>query len=103
MAKRRSSSSSGEEVINHYGAVRLRAKGIGNLQLTLYSLDESLSTVLAPIPLQIVNNIEQNRLSNFTQQRSKLEIKTTNVGEIFVISKIIVFTKPIAKSWPETS
>lgn len=95
--------SSGEEVINHYGAIRLRIKGAGNLQPTLFSLDEQQSTVLAPIVLNTTTAIEPNRLSNFTQQRAKLELTTSNIGEFFVISKIIIFTKPVAKSWPETT
>jgi len=94
MAKK-SSAGKGEEVINHYGAVRLRVNGSASLQLTLYSL--------APITIQSTTNIEPNRLSNFTQQRAKLQIKTTAIGETFLISKIIVFVKPVAKSYPEVS
>ena len=92
-----------EEVINHYGAVRLRVTGSANLQLSLLSLDEVQSNVLAPITLQSSNNVEPNRLSNFTQQRAKLMIQTTNMNETFQISKIIIFIKPVAKSWPEVS
>ncbi len=92
-----------EQVINHFGAVRLRVNGVGNLQLSLLSFDEVQSNVLVPIPLQTTTATEPNRLSNFTQQRAKLLIKTTNINETFQISKIIVFVKPVAKSWPETS
>ncbi len=92
-----------EQTINHYGAVRLRVNGVGNLQLSLLSFDEVQSNVLVPIPLNGVVATEPNRLSNFTQQRAKLLIKTTNINETFQISKIIVFVKPVAKSWPETS
>lgn len=100
MAKK---SSQGEEVINHYGAVRLRVNGSANLQLTLFSLDETQSNVLVPIPLQTITNVEPNRLSNFTQQRAKLMIQTTQLNEFFQISKIIIFVKPVAKSFPEIS
>ncbi len=92
-----------EEVVNHFGAIRLRVNGSANLQMTLYSLDEVESTVLIPLAIQAVTNIEPNRLSNFTQQRAKLQIKTTGLGEMFQISKILIFTKPVAKSFPETS
>jgi hypothetical protein len=93
----------GEEVINHYGAVRLRVKGTAQLQLTLLSLDETQANVLVPIQINSLTNIEPNRLANFTQQRAKLQIAVTNINENFIISKIIVFIKPVAKSWPETS
>ena len=93
----------GEEVINHYGAVRLRVTGSAILQMSLLSLDETQSNVLVPVALNSTTNIEPNRLSNFTQQRAKLMIQTTNLNEVFLISKIIIFIKPVAKSWPETS
>ncbi len=90
-----------EEVINHYGAVRLRVKGSANLLLKLFSLDEVKQTTLLPVPILAKNNIEPNRLSNFTQQRAKLEIRTIEINETFQISKIIVFVRPTAKSYPE--
>jgi hypothetical protein len=92
-----------EQVINHYGAIRLRVNGSGNLQMSLFSFDEVQSVVLVPIPLNSTTAVEPNRLSNFTQQRAKLMIRTFNLGETFQISKIIVFTKPVAQSFPETS
>jgi hypothetical protein len=92
-----------EQVINHYGAVRLRVNGFGNLRMTLFSLDESLSDVLVPITMSAATDVEPNRLSNLTQQRAKLLIQTTGISENFLISKIIIFVKPVAKSWPETS
>jgi hypothetical protein len=100
MAKK---SSSGEEVINHYGAVRLRVNGSASLQMTFFSLDKTLQNILVPVPLQSLTAVEPNRLGNFTQQRAKLMIRTTEINETFQISKIIVFVKPVAKSWPETS
>ena len=90
-----------EEVINHYGAVRLRASGSASFNLTLYSQDEVFSSTLLPLTLASVTNIEPNRLANFTQQRAKLMIKTTAINETFKICKIIIFTRPVAKSYPE--
>jgi hypothetical protein len=98
---RRSSSSRGEETVNHYGLIRLRVNGAGNLRMTLYSLDKVESDVQTPLVLQSLTNIEPTVLSNFTQQRSKLQIKTTGIGETFQISKIIIFVKPVAKSLPQ--
>jgi hypothetical protein len=96
-----SKKSSTGEVINHYGAVRLRVNGSAQLRMTLFSLDKTQSTVLLPLTLASTTNIEPNRLSNFTQQRAKLQITTTGLGETFQISKIIIYTKPVAKSYPE--
>lgn len=91
-----------EEVINHFGAVRLRVKGTAALQMTLFSLDQVEQDIQPTITLSSLTNIEPNVLSNFTQQRAKLEIRTLNINETFTISKIIVFVQPVAKSWPET-
>ncbi len=96
-----SRASSGEELINHYGAVRLRAKGSASLKLKLLSLDETKISNLLALTLQPTTNIEPNRLSNFTQQRAKLELRTTEINETFQISKVIVFVRPVAKSYPE--
>jgi hypothetical protein len=96
-------SSSGEEVVNHYGAIRLRVTGSANLRPTLYSLDEVRQTALTSLVLSSSTAIEPNRLANFTQQRAKLELRTININETFEISRIIIFIKPVAKSFPETS
>jgi len=93
--------SSGEEVINHYGAVRFRVNGSGNLLMKLFSHDEVKMYTLLPIILQAKTNIEPNRICNFTQQKAKLEVRVTELDETFRISKIIVFVKPVAKSYPE--
>lgn len=100
MAKK---SSNDEGVINHFGAVRLRVNGSASLQMTLFSLDKTQQNILIPIPIQSLTSVEPNRLSNFTQQRAKLMIRTTEINETFKISKIIIFTKPVAKSFPEIS
>src|SRR6266542_1779335 len=103
MARKRSSSmgSTSELVINHFGAIRFRITGSASLQMTLFSLDDVENSILVPLTLQPITNIEPNRLSNFTQQRASLEIKTTEFDETFQISKIVIFVKPTAKSYPE--
>ena len=89
-----------EELVNHFGAVRLRVSGSGNLRLRLLSLDEVKTQTLVPIVMSDPAYIEPTRLSNFTQQRASLEISTTMINEYFLISKIIIFTKPVATSFP---
>jgi hypothetical protein len=94
---------SGEGGVIHYGAVRLRVNGSGNLQMRLISLDEVKERVLVPIAMSTLTNKEPNRLTNFTQQRAQLEIKTTEMDEVFNISKIVIFIKPVATSFPSMS
>lgn len=97
MAKK---STSGEESVNHYGGVRMRVTGSGNLKMRLLSLSETRESVLIPFVLAATTDIEPFRLANFTQQRAQLEIKTTVINETFEISKIIIFVKPVASSLP---
>lgn len=94
------SGSSGEGLINHYGLVRMRLRGSGNLLMRLLSLDEVKEFVLAPFVMQVNTDIEPTRLSNFTQQRAQLEIKTTVINETFQISRIVIFSKQVATSYP---
>lgn len=97
MAKR---SISGEESVNHYGGVRMRVTGSGNLRMRLLSLSETRQNVLVPFNLNTTIDVEPFRLSNFTQQRAQLEFKMVAADEHFEISKIIIFVKPVASSLP---
>jgi hypothetical protein len=92
--------SASEGYINHYNSVRLRAKGSASLKMRLLSLDEIKTTTLLPLTIISVNNIELTRKANFQQQRAQLEIKTIAIDETFIISKIIIFAKPIAEAYP---
>lgn len=91
----------GEELINHFGLIRLRLNGSGNLRMRLWSLDQVKNTILVPIAMQTVTNVEPTKLCNFTQQRAQLEVRTTAIDETFKISKIVIFTKPVATSYPQ--
>ena len=89
-----------EQDIIHYGAVRLRVNGSGNLRFTFQSLDNQKSQVLVPIVMQPLTDREPTRLANFTTQRAFLRVETTAINEIFKINRIIVFARPIYTSFP---
>jgi hypothetical protein len=90
-----------EEVVNHYGAIRLHATGSASLVPTLLSLDGIYSFQLQSMDLQPRSNIVINKLSNFIQQEAQLELRTININETFQCNKIILFVRPVAKSYPE--
>ena len=96
MAKQKLSSG-----ILHFNAVQLRTIGSGNLQLFLRSLNNSHNAQLTSIPMQATTNREPVVLSNFTDQRVQLELKTTVLNEVFNISKIVIFTKSVATGYPQ--
>lgn len=88
------------EEICHYAGVRLRVTGAGNLRMTLFSLDDERSNVLAPLAMQATTGREPTRLANFTSQRAMLEIKITAIDEKFVINRIIIFEKTVWSQYP---
>jgi len=86
----------------HFGTIRMRATGVGNLQLLLHSLDDTLnSKTLTSTPLQAVTNREPTTLANFIDQYGQLEVKTTVMDEVFEISKIVIFIRPVASGYPQ--
>lgn len=89
-----------EGLIYHFGFSRMRLTGEGNLRMRLQSLGEVREFVMVPFIMASPTNIEPTRLSNFTEQRASLEGKTTQIDEVFEISKIMVFAKQVATSYP---
>jgi len=87
--------------VNHFGPIRLRVTGAGNLRLTLFSYDEVFSDVQAPLVLSAVNSLAPTVLGNFTQMKAKLRIETTAIDETFNISQIIIYTKQTGTSFPQ--
>lgn len=87
-------------LIQHFGSVRLRVTGSGTLELKLLSMDAVFTRTLGDITMSSESNKESLRPTNFTQQRAQLEIKTSEINEVFLISKIVVYTKPIASAFP---
>ena len=89
------------EYINHYTAIRLRVKGTGNLKLTLYSYDEEFSDPLADAVMAANTSIPSTALANFTQMMAKIDLRTTEIDEVFNVSQIIVFARPVGTSFPQ--
>lgn len=87
------------EDILHFVSVKARVTGRGNMQMTLYSLDDTRSIDLLALPVQN-NGIEPTRLTNFRSQRARLKIYTTKINEHLEINRIVVYAKPSAKNYP---
>jgi len=88
------------ESILHFGAIRVRVVGDGNLKAKLSSLDDVFSQDLVPITMESASGIQPTRLANFNSQRALLEIKTTEFDEYFRINRIILFVKELYTSYP---
>lgn len=91
---------SGEAII-HFNAVRMRVKGVGYLRMKLTSLDTIYTNTLTPLLMATATNVEPTQLANISQQRSRLEIRTTDFGDYFDINRIIIYAKPLFASFPQ--
>lgn len=105
MAKSGGAIRSRGEYINHFNGIRLRVLGAGNLQLKLLSEGDGIDSAseeqeLVPLVMASATNIQPMRLANFRQQRMQIEIKTTAINEIFKITRLIVYSKAVATSYP---
>lgn len=88
------------ENILHFGAIRFRVNGQYNMKLSLYSLDDTYSTELLPLPITELPGREPTRRCNFMAQRAKLKISTDKINEYVKINRIVIFAKARATSYP---
>lgn len=87
--------------ILHFGAVRQRVTGSGTLRMNLTSLSDVVETAIPNITLQTSTAREPTVLSNVNQQRAYLHGYTTDIDEVFEVSKIIIYVRPVASGYPQ--
>lgn len=85
----------GGENYNHFGGIRLRVVGSGVLRPKFYGLDSLKTSTLATITMASSPGTEPFKLANFTNQRARLELKTTGINENAKFNRIVVYIKPI--------
>ena len=95
----KSEQSSGEST-SHFSSLRIRVDGVGNLRLSVYSLDDLNSKVMVPLVMNSKNRYSPTRIVNFVEQRASFELKTIDKNEKFRINRIIIFSKELYKSYP---
>lgn len=78
----------------------MRLKGVGNIKGILYSYDDVNSNDLGSksMALAIANPVDM--LADFTSFVSKLKLYTTEFDEEMNISEIIIYSRPVANSFP---
>ena|SRR5690349_5151523 len=93
-------SGTSSEVIQHFGAVKLRITGSGNLDSQFLSLDGALTQSLTPIAMSVNSGREPRILANFITERARLEISTDQIDEYFNINRMLIFVRPIWTEYP---
>jgi len=88
-------------LINHFSEVRIRATGSGILKPVLYSLDDVNSQPLVNFTLSATTDRQVNGIANFKTMRARLELKTTEIDETFLIRSITIFVKPSETAFPQ--
>jgi hypothetical protein len=90
----------GDDNLLHYGGVRFRITGTGNLLPVLFSMDGSITNTLATIALSATPGKEPFVLANLVSQRAKLQISTNVINETFNVNRLNLYTRGIYTSYP---
>lgn len=88
------------ENINHFGGIRMRVQGDGDLLMTLYTLDKVRSSTLLALGLDENDQTEPVRLSNFSTQKAIFRAETNELDDFMKFNRIIIFIKPIYSQGP---
>lgn len=88
------------ENILHFGGVRLRIDGSGQLDMQWTTINDQNESSLLPLTLEATPSREPLRLCNYMSQRAKLRLSTDVIDEYINVNKIIVFIKPVYTSYP---
>ncbi len=91
----------GDELINHFAGVKLRLNGVGDLLMTVYSFDESKSSVLLPLTMSNTPGREPTRLMNFMTQRIKIKFTTDMIDEVVKINRVLLYARPTYAEYPQ--
>lgn len=86
--------------VSHFAAIRMILTGNGSLLMKTYSLDDVRSKTLVPFTMASTIRILPTRLVNFMEQYAVFELKTTNIDEVFRITRIVIYTKEVFTSYP---
>ena len=89
------------EYISHFNGVRLRLTGSGNLDVTIYSLDDVKSfTPGSPLIMADPTDREPLKKLSLMTQRASIEFSTDEINEYFRINRIIIFSRPVFANFP---
>jgi hypothetical protein len=87
--------------LHHCVAVRYRVTGSGQFHSNLEGLDTVNGQLISPITL--IGNSERypNQLTNFIEQRMRVEFYVDAIDEYFTLRQISLYIKPVASGYPQ--
>jgi hypothetical protein len=86
--------------IVHSVGVRYRVRGVGVFRTRMWNLDQVRDQTLNPIEMTIRAPREKTVIANFQDQGLQIQFRTRHIDEVFSVSKIVCFVKPVAESYP---
>lgn len=92
--------SSSGDALNHYAALRLRINGSGNLDVTLYGIDDAPLAIPPFVLISTSPSLEFTRLVNFINERLSIKLSMDTAGEWFKLFRAVVFGKQYGVSRP---
>jgi len=91
----------GNNLINHFNAVRLRVVGSGALELKLFSIDETEKQSLESVILAATTNRTATKLANFKQERTSLKVSVNVIDYHFTLTHLTIFSRPTETGYPQ--
>jgi hypothetical protein len=88
------------ENLLHFGAVRYRVSGNGELKHELITYDDQVIKELLPLTLNATPGKEPTRISNLITQRTRLKVYTTEFDDDVKINRIILFARETYSGYP---
>jgi len=90
-----------DDVVNHFTGIRLRAKGAGNLLISLRGLDNALTANAQGLSLSAAPGKPLMRGFNFTSERCAVKLRLANANEWMNVTKFTLFATPVWDERPE--
>jgi hypothetical protein len=87
------------DIVHSVGA-RFRVRGAGYLRSRMWNMDNERYEELDNISMSNPSSREKTVLANFQDQGLQIQFRTIHIDEVFTVSKITCFVKPVAESYP---
>lgn len=84
----------------HFGAIRFRVNGSGNLKTDLVSLNDAVNEAEPDIALATAPANEPTILANFSSQMAYVYGRVSTIDEYFNIGRIVVYVRTTASGYP---
>lgn len=80
---------------HHYAGIKLRIRGLGDLELTIQGEDDTASQMPPSILMLPKPGFESDRLFNFINEKCSIKLRVSEFGEYFILSRLDLYAKPL--------